>query len=161
VNKGLLDIRTFIIPTAVVQETIHFLRSVGKKHCEGFVLWGGKTLNAETFRFQSAIIPAQHATVTKRGLLVTVDGEALFVVNKTLHAQGLILGAQVHSHPTEAYHSSTDDHYPLATLLGALSVVIPNFARHSPNDVDEWAWYRLAGQDKWLPPGEETTVEFE
>jgi hypothetical protein len=161
VKKGLLGIRRFIIPTALLQETLQFLRAVGLKGCEGFVLWGGKTLDPETFRFQTAIIPAQRASATKKGLLVTVEAEALFEVNKTLHEKGETLGAQVHSHPTDAYHSSTDDHFPLATLLGALSVVIPNFAREAPNDLDDWAWYRLTGYDRWEPPGSDTVVEFE
>jgi proteasome lid subunit RPN8/RPN11 len=161
VKTGLLRVRTFIIPTPILQETILFLRGVGMKGREGFVLWGGKTVDPETFRFQTALIPAQRASATQNGLLVTVDGEALFEVNKTLHERGEILGAQVHSHPTDAYHSSTDDHFPLATLLGALSVVIPNFAREAPKDLDDWAWYRLTAYDRWEPPTSDTTIEIE
>ena len=70
------------------------------------------------------------------------------------------MAGQVHSHPTNAYHSSTDDSYPLATLVGALSVVIPNFARHAPADIDDWAWLRLSEQGEWEPAGERTEVQI-
>jgi hypothetical protein len=35
---------------------------------------------------------------------------------------------QVHTHPFEAFHSETDDRYPLLFDPGFLSLVIPNFA---------------------------------
>jgi hypothetical protein len=35
---------------------------------------------------------------------------------------------QVHTHPGEAFHSATDDAYPIIHKPGFLSLVIPNFA---------------------------------
>lgn len=160
-KSGLLAVRTFIIPSSVLGETIKFLRKVGNEGFEGFVVWGGGLANAQTFRFTTAIIPAQRASMTENGLLVTVEGRALFDVNKTLHERAQILAAQVHSHPTEAFHSSTDDEFPLVTLVGALSVVVPDFARNAPDDLDSWAWYRLSKRGKWLPPTADTQVEIE
>src|SRR5207244_7264289 len=111
--------------------------------------------------FMTALIPEQRAVITENGLLVTVDGTALFKINKTIHAQSQILGGQVHTHPTTAYHSSTDDHFPLVTLVGALSVVLPNFARNAPDDVNDWAWYRLVDYRLWEPLTADTEVIFE
>jgi hypothetical protein len=161
VNRGLLSVRTFVIPGSILLETIRFLQSVGTRGYEGFVLWGGVSTTPEQFRFKSAIIPPQNASITDDGLLVTVDGNALFHVNKTLYERGETLAAQVHSHPTDAYHSSTDDQFPLATLLGSLSVVIPNFALEAPLDFETWAFYRLIGPGKWESASEETTIVFE
>ncbi|MFL5562029.1 MAG: hypothetical protein ACJ79K_11185 [Gemmatimonadaceae bacterium] len=161
-KDGLLSVRTFIVPVSILVETIAFLRDMGGHGCEGFVLWSGTLLDSASFHFDCAIIPSQSASVTSAGLLVTVDGEALFQVNKAIHERGEILGAQVHSHPTSAYHSATDDDFPLATLLGALSVVIPNFAREAPKDLDEWAWYRLTGFRRWDPTSDDQTeIVFE
>src|SRR4051812_32975161 len=36
---------------------------------------------------------------------------------------------QVHTHPEEAFHSATDDAYPIVHSTGFLSLVIPNFAQ--------------------------------
>jgi hypothetical protein len=160
-ERGLLEVNHFIISVSVLRETIHFVREVGQDGAEGFVLWGGKPETRTRFRFTSAIIPDQRALTTEEGLLVTVDGEALFKVNKRLYEHGEILGGQVHTHPTSAYHSDTDDHYPLVTLVGALSVVIPDFAINAPNDMEDWAWYRLKEYGRWAPIGDKTKVTFE
>jgi hypothetical protein len=160
-REGLLGVRRFVIQPAVVDDTISFLRAVGAHGYEGFVLWSGKHESPGTFRFVAALVPEQRGMVTDKGLLVTVDGEALFKINKTIHERGEILGGQVHTHPTTAYHSSTDDHYPLVTLLGALSVVLPDFARNAPADLEYWAWYRLAGYGIWEQVGKDTEVVFE
>jgi hypothetical protein len=159
-QHGLLRVKRFVVPQSVLRETIEFLQAAGAHGCEGFVLWAGNRPSEDTFAFTSAVIPDQHAHVTEDGLLVTVDGAALFRVNRLLHERGEMLGAQVHSHPASAYHSSTDDHFPLVNVLGALSVVLPSFAQHAPGDIDKWAWYRLAGYAEWEPATEDTEVEF-
>ena len=158
---GLLTIRRFIVVPSVLDETIGFLREAGADGCEGFVLWGGTSVSSEAFRFTSALVPHQHAIKSEKGLLVYVDGEALFTINKTLHERQEILGGQVHTHPSSAYHSSTDDHFPMVTVLGALSIVVPDFAKNAPNDIGSWAWYRLQDYGNWVPAGEDTEIEFE
>lgn len=160
-KDGLLSVRTFVIPRAVIAETIEFLRHVGAHGNEGFVLWSGIQADSKTFRFASITIPEQRAMVTENGLLVMVDGEALFKVNKAVHSRREVLAAQVHSHPTSAYHSSLDDTFPLVTLVGGLSIVLPDFARNAPDDFDRWAWYRLSKGAKWEPATRNTTIEIE
>ena len=160
-RRGLLSVRQFVIPNSVLSSTIKFLREVGASGFEGFVLWSGNRSDRRSFRFATAVIPQQRAMITESGLLVTVDGQELFEVNRTTHARGEILAAQVHSHPTDAYHSSTDDTYPLVTLIGALSIVIPNFATNAPADIEEWAWYRLSSKGKWIPASKNTNIDIE
>jgi len=160
-KAGLLDVRAFVIPSSILRETIGFLQEVGAKGFEGFVLWTGELLDKHRFRFSRAIVPEQRAMMTESGLLVTVEGKALFDVNKSAHAHGEILAAQVHSHPTDAYHSSTDDEFPLVTLMGALSVVVPNFGVNALRDMDLWAWYRLSKRGKWVPAEKTTKMEIE
>lgn len=160
-NIGLQNVRRFVIPQRILQDTISFLREVGVAGYEGFVVWGGTRQNQDTFRFTSIVVPDQRALMTPNGLLVTVDGEALFRINKTFHERSEVLAGQVHTHPTSAYHSSTDNHYPLVTLLGGLSIVLPDFARNAPEDMEVWAWYRLAGYGQWRPALDDTEVVFE
>lgn len=160
-TDGLLGIRTFVIGPAVLHQTLPFLQEAGKDGCEGFVIWAGRLDAPDVFRFTTALIPEQQALVTESGLLVVVEGEALFKINKEVHERREIIAGQVHTHPTSAYHSSTDDHFPLVTLLGGLSVVIPDFAMNAPTDVDAWAWYRLADYGSWVPAPPTTRVVFE
>ena len=66
---------------------------------------------------------------------------------------------QIHTHPTDAYHSDTDDTYPIATTLGAISVVIPYFARQ-PFALSRCAVYRLIAGRGWvgMTPEEATAL---
>jgi hypothetical protein len=98
--------------------------------------------------------------LTDSGLLVVVDGEALFRVNRAFHVRGLILAVQVHSHPTDAYHSKTDDAYPMVTLVGGLSGVVPDFGDGGIDRLDDWAWYRLTGSGEWKPLDSGTSIHF-
>ncbi len=151
-RTGLVGVREFHIPSTVLDRTIAILAEAGRRGCEAFVVWSGVLAeHGRVMRFTSAEHPEQQATRHPRGLLVTVGGDALFRVNKRVHERGEILAGQVHTHPGRAYHSDTDDHYPLVTLVGALSVVVPDFARAGRAGMNAWARYRLAGPAKWEP----------
>lgn len=154
---GLLDVDHFIIRAEVLAFTEEQLNTRGNEHLEAFVLWGGRRDDQDRHRlnFTSAIFPTQTAYRTEHGLLVVIDGDSLFEVNKTLFARGETLAAQVHTHPTDAYHSETDDMQPVVNILGGLSIVIPDFAAGGSAHRDRWAWYRLTEPRRWepLPPG--------
>jgi hypothetical protein len=44
-----------------------------------------------------------------------------------LGATGMGIRVQVHTHPGAAFHSRTDDEFPIIHTPGFLSLVIPNF----------------------------------
>lgn len=157
----LADVTEFVIPLELVDQTLEPLQKAGKEGYEAFVLWGGRPDGDARFEFVSAYLPAQTTTRGDEGLLVVVEGEALFRVNRTFYEHGLILGGQVHSHPTDAYHSDTDDSYPLMTLIGGLSGVVPDFGDGGRERVNGWAWYRLVGPGQWAPVGAETRITFQ
>jgi hypothetical protein len=157
----LADVREFIVPIELLDQTLEPLQKAGLKGYEAFVLWGGQFLTADRFEFMSAYVPEQTTSRGAEGLLVYVDGEALFRVNRAFYERGLVLAGQVHSHPTDAYHSSTDDAYPLATLVGALSGVVPDFGDGGRKRLDDWAWYRLVAAGEWAPLGTETRIVFQ
>jgi hypothetical protein len=158
---GLTDVHRFRLPGRILDVTLELLAPAARAGQEAFVVWGGRAVGDRELRFTSALRPRQRAVATEDGLLVTVDGEALFEVNRTLFSRGEILAGQLHTHPTDAYHSDTDDHYPLVTLLGALSVVVPDFGRAGRAGLAQWAWYRLVGCGRFQPvdPAREVVVE--
>lgn len=152
------------IPDLVLAPTLEFLAEKGQHGQEGFVVWGGCHIDDHTLRFTSCYVPEQTAHDTPEGLLVVVKGEALFRMNQAFYERGEIAAGQVHTHPTDAYHSSTDDHFPLVTLRGALSLVIPDFAKDGLDGMDRWAWYRLRELGQWHPAADSGTrivVEME
>jgi len=157
----LVDVEEFVVPLELVDETLEPLQEAGRHGYEAFVLWGGRFAgDGRRFEFISAYFPEQTTSRAEEGLLVTVEGEALFRVNRAFYRRGLTLAGQVHSHPTDAYHSDTDDAYPLMTLIGGLSGVVPDFGDGGRARLHEWAWYRLVGRGEWAPLGEETRITF-
>lgn len=152
--RGLLDVSRFLLPEAMLVETVSLLQEIGGMGLESFVLWGGVLEGEGDLRFTSIHRPLQQPHRTPYGLSVSVDGDELARMNMWLYEHGEILAAQVHSHPTEAFHSEMDDAYPLVTLLGSISAVAPYFASGGLDELDEWAWYRLAGVGSWVANAE-------
>jgi hypothetical protein len=74
-----------------------------------------------------------------------------------LRKDRLMIAAQVHSHPKEAFHSFADDEGAFIRHLGALSFVIPYFARDSSVStfLEEAALHELQEGNRW------TLVPFE
>ena len=60
------------------------------------------------------------------------------------------LVAQVHSHPSFPYHSDTDDRYPMVTIEGGLSIVVPLFGFCAMTDLRSCAVFRLVS-GRWTP----------
>lgn len=151
-------VKTVRVPRALVLEAHAHLRRVGEHNMEGFALWAGIT-RGEEFLVTHTRIPAQEGLIFKDGICVAVDGEELYRINVWLFEENLTLLAQLHSHPTDAYHSETDDAFPIATTLGSLSLVVPFFARH-PFALSDCAVYRLTSHEGWSELSAPEVQEF-
>ena len=135
-------IQRFVIPRTKLAATERALRTAGASGYELFVLWSG-VVESGNLIVRTCHVPKQTSRKTSRGLLVAVDGQELHKLNMWLYEHHELLGAQVHAHPTEAFHSDTDDTYPIVTTLGGLSLVVPDFARRGVLARDSAA-YRLS-----------------
>jgi hypothetical protein len=145
-RKQPAEARVLTVPNQIVAGTGEALREFGVEGFEGLVLWAG-VLSPTTARVTSGFVPPQHPIRDERGVGYFVDGEALFELNRELHRSGLVLLAQVHSHPGEAYHSAADDRYAIATAEGSYSLVAPDFG--TAFAVSSCAVYCLEGRD-WI-----------
>lgn len=119
------SIRKFVVPADVCEQTDWQLRDAGNSGDERFVLWSG-IIDQDRFLIKTAHVPKQTA-FKGCGLGVHVGADELHRLNVWLYTNNEQLGIQVHSHPTEAFHSETDDRYPMVTTLGGLSLVVPDF----------------------------------
>lgn len=137
-----------LVPQASVDEAMLWMRQAGEKRCEGIALWAG-TAEGSTVTVRRTIIPDQRAFRSEDGVCVIADDIFLSTLNRWLYANGLRLIAQLHSHPSEAYHSSADDENAIVTTNGALSIVVPDFAR-APFDVLTAAVYRKEPRRGWV-----------
>src|SRR5690348_6421373 len=108
-DPTLAAVRAFHVDQAVIDFTLRFLGDVGRQGFEGMVLWGGRRMpDGHGVEVVLAVAPKQQAVCGGDGTFVAVDGDELFRVNADFYRRGLLLCAQVHSHPGEAYHSETD-----------------------------------------------------
>lgn len=146
-SASLQSISRVLLPSSVVATCHRHLAAAGRKGLEGMALWAG-TADGATFRIKEAIIPQQQGIRTEHGLAVSVDAAELHRINIHLYRTKQRLIAQIHSHPTHAFHSSTDDAYAIATALGSLSLVVPDFAVE-PFAVHRCAIYRLQPSSWW------------
>lgn len=157
------DVIKLVVPRSVLTEGYAFMRAAGKAQLEGIVLWVGQRRD-KIFEVSKLIIPNQRGLRTPDGLCAVVDSEELRRLNMFLYRNKLELVAQVHSHPTHAYHSDTDDRYAIATTVGCFSMVVPNFAVRD-YALAECAVYRLQASGEWLevddsmPPNQIEVIE--
>jgi hypothetical protein len=143
----LSQVDVFSVPTRIITETEENLRLAGRNGLELFVLWSGCVHGTE-FLVETSHVPRQTSYRSDSGLMVRVEGDALHQLNAWLYEHGESLAVQVHAHPTEAFHSVTDDTYPIVTADGSISVVTADFCRQGFFS-ESTATYRLDGHT-WL-----------
>lgn len=118
--------RPVFIPSTLLDATGHLLASfAAARPCEGVVYWFG--LEQPTHSVVTTLVVPD--ADTGHGDVVTsaaANAEALGAVVGT----PLVLLGQAHSHPrSDVRHSLVDDRETFAQFPGALSVVVPFFAR--------------------------------
>jgi len=147
-STDLTAINTVKVPARHADETQKHLQATGRRGLEGMALWVG-TVAGPAAKITEVIIPEQQGHRTDHGLAVSVSGDELHQINVHLYKTKQRLIAQVHSHPTEAFHSTMDDRYAIATALGSFSIVVPDFAT-GPFKIADFATYRLlSGRLPW------------
>lgn len=107
---------------ALLEETFgHFRRcGAGKRECQA--LWVGPWSHPDVV---SRVVHPAH-TASPVGFQLDESWLNAFWFDLADRQEGV--RAQVHTHPGAAYHSSTDDDFPIIRSEGFLSLVIPRFA---------------------------------
>lgn len=106
---------------AILAWTFDKFRECGSGLHECQVLWIG--LWEQPFTVSEPVHPCHRSH--SHGF--EIEGEWLNTFWLDLAAKRAGVRVQVHTHPGEAFHSATDDAFPMIHLPGFLSLVIPNF----------------------------------
>jgi hypothetical protein len=149
INNLPASVPVFRVPATVLVQSQDFLRERGSKQLEGTALWAGEPEEDGGVRITRLIVPAQVAESTEFGSYVELTPRAHYTLPDLL-AEGELFYARIHSHPGRAYHSSTDDANRVITQNGAISIVVPDFAR-ATLDLARCAIYYLEHGRGWLP----------
>ena len=110
------------LPSRMIAETFAILRSCGQYRRECQLYWTSPWADAEQL---SEVIHPRHIS-NRYGL--TIDSDWISKFWDDLAHRDVGVRVQIHTHPFEAFHSETDDRYPLLFAPGFLSLVIPSFA---------------------------------
>jgi hypothetical protein len=109
------------LPRRILEETFAHFRGCGRGRRECQVLWVSPWDAPDTIT--KAVHPEHEAHI---GGFV-LDDRWLNNFWLTLAGENLGVRIQVHTHPGEAFHSPTDDAFPIIHTAGFLSLVIPIF----------------------------------
>lgn len=136
-----------ICPTAVIDQTLASLRADGVNERESVVLWLGKR-TADDIHVVEAFRPKQVAS----SHYFRIPEDAMDALRQRLRRDRLMVAAQVHSHPEDAFHSATDDLWAIVRHEGALSLVVPDFATGTTTGqfLDTTKVFRLSTSNEWL-----------
>lgn len=138
-------------PASLLQSVIDTLMDCGGGRNECIVY---ATAQLESPRMADAFIHPHHASTP---VSTTVESGELNRVWDELRETRRKIVMQVHSHPGGAFHSSTDDNFPIIHSVGFLSLVLPWFGSRGL-DGAHLAVYEGGG--KWRSPRKEETPEF-
>jgi hypothetical protein len=113
--------RRLLLPARLLAETFDHFRTCGRGRRECQVLWTGPWAAPDT------ITAAVHSGHRAHAGGFHVDDAWLnsFWIGLAERRDGVRV--QVHTHPHEAFHSPTDDAFPIVQSPGFLSLVIPDF----------------------------------
>jgi hypothetical protein len=125
----------------VVRETFRVLRECGRGECECAVYLTGPA-------FDDLVDGVEHPVHKRSAFGYQIDDGWLTEFWKRLGTSMRSIKAQVHTHPEEAFHSATDDQWPIVSQSGFISIVIPNFASGEPSLDNAWVG-RLQPNGKW------------
>lgn len=110
------------LPRRMVAETFSVLRSCGDNRRECQLYW------VSPWSAHSELTEVVHPKHVSSAYGLSIDSDWISRFWFDLSKRDLGVRVQIHTHPFEAFHSATDDKYPLLFEPGFLSLVIPNFA---------------------------------
>jgi hypothetical protein len=133
-------------PRSVVEATLAWLQTAGSADRECVVLWLGRRKDC-LISIEEPYRPDQTAEADR----FHIPPAAMAGLMDHLRATRLIVAAQVHSHPNEAFHSPADDAYAIVRHIAALSFVLPRFALQTTpaSFLTDAALYELTEGDLW------------
>ncbi len=143
------------VPQSIVAETIKELSLNGLADTERFLLWLG---DGEERVIREVFVPPYEASSD----YFRISEQNMGAIFRKLRASELSILAQVHSHPMEAFHSYADDTWAIVRHIGALSIVLPYFAKNTNehNFITKAAVFELSNDNRWREVLQEELKSF-
>lgn len=133
------------IPQYILRETEEYLRKHGLRGHEGMVLWSGIRLEKHTAIIKNCIHPQQYSTPISFDVPLYESQR----INILLEQRKEVIISQVHTHPGGAFHSHTDDNFPVTFIIGLFSIVVPDFCKSGLRNLLQCSTWEHIGLGKW------------
>lgn len=135
------------VPIQLIEETVVELRSAGRRGEERVVLWLGSKTDSG-IEIIEVFVPLQQTAAD----YFRIPREGMAALLKHLRETGLMIAAQVHSHPEDAFHSIADGRWAIIRHVGALSLVLPHFLLNTDRDsfVADAVVFELSPSNEWV-----------
>ena len=117
----------YLVPETVLRETFAELCRCGGGRRECQVLWVSPWSDAQRL---TRVVHPEHRAMSDG---FELDGAWLSAFWWELARTKSGVRVQIHTHPGRAFHSPTDDEWPIVHTPGFLSLVIPHFAQGPPD----------------------------
>jgi proteasome lid subunit RPN8/RPN11 len=140
------DVKMVYVPRPIIKKTAKYLRWYGKQYYEGLLFWSGIQTTSEDIFVTTCIYPRITSCSAGHARMDAIMGAE--VISET-RRRGLIVLAQVHSHPGPAFHSGTDNCYPFVFSEGFFSIVVPYFGKRGMDPLWKCRVYRYGRDEKW------------
>lgn len=140
------------VPIALLEQTFAVFRGCGKGRNECVVYWSGPT------EAPGVVDQVEHPVHRRSPLEYVIDDQWLTHYWFHLGRARRTIRAQVHTHPGAAFHSATDDRFPVISQAGFLSIVIPHFARGNISFVDAWIG-ELRPNGEWIAVSDNSVIK--
>jgi proteasome lid subunit RPN8/RPN11 len=115
------------IAQRLIETTVDHLRASRRR--ERVVLWLGKR-QGELVVVDEVFEPIQECAAD----YFQIPESGMAEVLARLQPKRLMVAAQVHTHPHDAFHSPADDRWAIVRHVGGLSLVVPRFCQHTTPD---------------------------
>jgi proteasome lid subunit RPN8/RPN11 len=135
-----------LVSPSVLASSLDILKEAGRAHRECVVLWLGSRTSTEI-----AVVEAYRPEQVAAEDFFQLPRGSIASLFDALRSRGLMVAAQVHTHPAEAFHSAADDRWAIVRHVDALSLVLPYFARDTTVEsfLDDASVFRLSPKNEW------------
>lgn len=136
-----------VVLRTVLKETLQELAKRGWRRTERVALWLARRRETSV-AVQELYVPQYRASSD----YFHIPPVSMAKLMEHLRNERLMIGAQLHTHPLEAFHSAADDRWAIIRHAGALSIVIPDFGRFATaeNFLDLAKVFQLSPRNEWV-----------
>src|SRR5882724_8890578 len=147
-----IAINQSVTDAALLTQAFRAVRECGRARNECVVYWTGPVATPDR-------VDAQDHPLHRRSPAgYDIDSDWLTKYWFRLARERRAIRLQIHTHPGAAFHSETDDHWPVVSQPGFISIVIPGFGS-GPISL-EAAWVtRLDANGQWQAVAMEEVLE--